>query len=78
MSKTVLIQLTTAGPGTGPFDLYCVDIFGNITGPFETNVPKSELVAGFTSPNACDDIAAVKIISKSTLCNGDDIILSLP
>lgn len=68
MAKTVFIQLTTAGPGTGPFNLYCVDQFGNETGPFETNVTASQLISGFTSTNACDYIESVKVVSLSSIC----------
>ena len=77
MSKTIFIQLTTAGPGTGPFDLYCIDSLGNETGPFETNIPKSQLVSGFISNNACDDIASVKVVSLSSLCD-NYIVIDFP
>lgn len=78
MPKTVLITLTTAGPDTGPFDLYCVDSLGNIIGPpFENNVPKAALVAGYVSilvPDACE---IIRVKSDNLLCT-NYIDLTLP
>lgn len=64
---TVLIQLTIAGSETGPFNLYCVDSLGNQTGPFESNVPKAALVAGYvtTIPADCQ---IVRVKSNSGTC----------
>lgn len=44
---TVTITLTLASAGTGPFDLYS-DVDGFLV-PFETNVPKASLLAGYTT-----------------------------
>ena len=44
---TVLITLTQTGADTGPFDLFS-DLDGYIF-PFATAVPKSSLIAGYTS-----------------------------
>jgi hypothetical protein len=44
---TVLLTLTTAGTDSGPFDLYSSS--DAYTVPFETNISKALLVAGYTS-----------------------------
>ena len=73
MAQTVLLTLTTAGPGTGPFDLY-----SNVDGyaaPFKTNITKSQLVVGYTSilvPNAA---TIIRIKSKGTCTTYVDITL---
>lgn len=73
MAQTVLLTLTTAGPGTGPFDL-----FSNVDGytiAFESNITKAQLVAGYTSilvPNAA---TIIRIKSKGTCTTYVDITL---
>lgn len=67
MAKTVIITLTVAGIDTGPFDIYS-NADGYVS-PFETNIPKALLVAGYTSlivPNAA---TLIKIVSKGTCTN---------
>jgi hypothetical protein len=73
MAQTVLLTLTTAGPGTGPFDLYS-NVDGYTT-PFQTNITKSQLVLGYTSilvPNAA---TIIRIKSKGTCTTYVDITL---
>jgi hypothetical protein len=73
MAQTVLLTLTTAGPGTGPFDLYS-NVDGYTT-PFQTNITKSQLVVGYTSilvPNAA---TIIRIKSKGTCTTYVDITL---
>jgi hypothetical protein len=78
MPKTVLITLTTAGPDTGPFDLYCVDNSGNVIGPpFENNVSKAALVAGYVSILVPDSCERIRVQSDNNLCT-NFIDLTLP
>jgi hypothetical protein len=63
---SALITLTTAGTGTGPFDLY-----SNVNGystPFETNVPKNLLVAGYTSTSVLAGTTIIRVQSTSAGC----------
>lgn len=67
MAKSVLITLTTAGADTGPFDLYSdADSFAI---PFEIGVPKSSLVAGYTSPFVPDSATTIRVASVSSCTN---------
>lgn len=67
MPKSAIITLTVAGLDTGPFDLYS-DVDGFVT-PFETNVPKSSLVAGYTT-NLIPDLATIiRVQSSAFYCN---------
>lgn len=63
---SALITLTTAGTGTGPFDLY-----SNVNGystPFETNVLKNLLVAGYTSTSVLAGTTIIRVQSTSVGC----------
>ena len=63
---SALITLTTAGTGTGPFDLY-----SNANGystPFESNVPKNLLVAGYTSTSVLPGTTIIRVQSTSAGC----------
>ena len=63
---SALITLTTAGTGTGPFDLY-----SNANGystPFESNVPKNLLVAGYTSTSVLPGTTIIRVQSTSVGC----------
>lgn len=77
MPKTVLIKLTTAGPDTGPFDLYCVNSLGNIVGPpFENNVSRALLVAGYVSILVPDTCNIIRVKSDNQICtNFIDLVL---
>ena len=72
---SALITLTTAGTGTGPFDLY-----SNANGystPFESNVPKNLLVAGYTSTSVLPGTTIIRVQSTSAGCpNYVDISLT--
>jgi hypothetical protein len=72
---TVLIQLTTAGADTGPFNLYSnIDGFGI---PFEVGVTKVDLLAGYLSSLVPDLTTTIKVCSTSLYCsNCIDIIIS--
>jgi hypothetical protein len=70
----VTITLTSAGAGTGPFDLYS-DLDGYIV-PFETNVPKSSLVAGYTSTIVPDGTQTIRVESIGICSNYIDINIS--
>jgi hypothetical protein len=66
MAKSAIITLTTAGADTGPFNLLSdVDSYVN---PFETNVAKSSLVAGYTTNLVPDAATIVRVQSSSSLC----------
>jgi hypothetical protein len=73
----VLITLTTAGSDSGPlFDLY-----SNSTGPwikFEDNVPKSALLAGYTSDLVPNGTTSIRVQSEGVCVNYIDIIISTP
>ena len=77
MAQTILLTLTTAGPGTGPFDLYCVSSTGVVTGPFESNVDKSLLLAGYVVNDLPVGCQTVRVKSNSVSCK-NYIDLSLP
>jgi hypothetical protein len=63
---SALITLTTAGTGTGPFDLY--SNVGGYAAPFETNVPKSSLVSGYTSNSVTAGTTIIRVQSTSVGC----------
>jgi hypothetical protein len=77
MSQLVIITLTLAEADSGPFNLYCVSSTGIVTGPFQTNVPKSLLVAGYVVNNLPAGCQKVRVQSNSVLCK-NYIDLSLP
>jgi len=70
----VLITLTVAGADTGPFNLYS-DIDGYIT-PFESSVPKSSLVSGYTSTVVPTGTTIIRVLSQGTCDNYIDIPVS--
>lgn len=70
---TVLITLTTAGIDVGPFDLYS-NLDGYVT-PFETNVSKAALQAGYSSTLVPDYTKTVRVQSKGVCINYTDIVL---
>ena len=70
---TVLITLTIAGSDTGPFDLYS-DVDGFVV-PFETNVPKASLVAGYTSSLVPNGTVVIRVKSDSICTNYIDLII---
>lgn len=69
---SVLITLTSAGTGTGPFDLY-----SNVNGyssPFEIGVSKSALTSGYTSTTVPNGTTIIRVKSVSAQCtNSVDI-----
>lgn len=67
MSQTVLITLTTAGADTGPFDLYSnVDGF---VAPFESNISKASLEAGYLSIYVPDAATTIRVASDNPICD---------
>lgn len=70
----VFLQLTTAGSDSGPFNLYS-DLDG-YTIPFETDVFKSSLEAGY-STDAPDGTQTVKVVSTGACINSTYITLTL-
>lgn len=70
---TVLITLTIAGSDTGPFDLYS-DVDGFVV-PFETNVPKASLIAGYTSSLVPNGAVVIRVTSDSVCTNYIDLII---
>jgi hypothetical protein len=74
---TVFITLTTAGPDSGPFNLYS-DIDGFVT-PFEVGVAKLDLEAGYSSGLVPDFTSVVRVLSTAQYCiNYVDITLGFP
>lgn len=70
---TVLITLSVTGASTGPFNLYT-----NIDGyavPFESNVPKASLVAGYTSILVPTGTTIVKVKSVGACTNGVNLTI---
>lgn len=68
---TALITLTIAGSDTGPFDLY-----SNINGytvPFETNVSKTSLLAGYISALVPNDTGIIRVDSTGACNNFVDL-----
>lgn len=65
MAQTVLITLVIAGTDTGPFDLYS-DIDG-YAAPFEFNISKASLTAGYLSISVPNGATIVRVKSKG-LC----------
>lgn len=72
---TVLILLTTAGAGTGPFNLYS-NVDGYVT-PFETGVAKASLTTppGYTSALVPNGTTTVRVQSTGVCTNYIDIII---
>jgi hypothetical protein len=68
---TVLITLTTAGANTGPFDLY--SDLDNYTIPFATGVPRTSLVAGYSSTVVPDDTTTIRLKSTGNCSSYVDI-----
>lgn len=71
---TVLITLTTAGTSTGPFNLY-----SNVDGytvPFETNVNKGNLVAGYTSTLVPAGATTIQVRSLGVCTNGINLTIT--
>jgi hypothetical protein len=63
---TATITLTTAGTGTGPFDLYS-DFDGYVT-PFETGVDKTSLTSGYTTSLVYNGTTIIRVKSNSVGC----------
>jgi len=76
MSQTVLITLTTAGPNTGPFDVYALDSLPVLI-PIATNVPKASLLAGYIAVIP-DSAVSVLIESTDPFCGFVQITIPLP
>lgn len=75
MAQTVLITLTTAGPATGPFDLYCVN-GSTVTGPFETGISRAALLAGYVSVLVPNNCGTIRVKSDNDDClNYIDLVL---
>lgn len=67
MAQIVLITLTIAGTDTGPFDLYS-DADGYVS-PFEINISKAALTAGYTSSSVPNAATLIKVVSKGLCTN---------
>jgi hypothetical protein len=72
---TVLILLTTAGAGTGPFNLYS-NVDGYVT-PFETGVAKASLTTppGYTSALVPNGTTTVRVQSTGACTNYIDLVI---
>lgn len=72
---TVLITLPIAGPSTGPFSLYS-NVDGYTT-PFEIQVPKPLLVAGYTSVSVPAGTTIIQVRSLGTCTNSINLPINL-
>jgi hypothetical protein len=71
---TVIITLTVAGSDTGPFNLYSnLDGFVN---PFESNVSRVDLLAGYTSILVPDGTTIIRVQSMNICKNYIDLYTS--
>ena len=71
---TVLITLTSLSLDIGPFNLY-----SNLDGfsvPFETNISKATLIAGYLSTLVPDYTGIIKVKSTGVCKNSVDIVIS--
>lgn len=67
MAQSIVITLTIAGTDTGPFDLYSnADAYAF---PFETNISKAALQAGYLSVVVPDAATIIKVKSKGVCTN---------
>lgn len=77
MSKIAVITLTTAGLGTGPFNIYSnVDTY--VT-PIVINITRAQLLAGYTCtvvPNAATILRVKNVITNVVCTNYIDITLT--
>lgn len=67
MAQTFIITLTTAGLDTGPFNLY--SNLDGFTSPFESNVDKADLLAGYLSELVPDGASQIRVKSNNALCS---------
>lgn len=70
---TAIITLTTAGLDTGPFNIY--SNLDNYTTPFEVNVTKASLLAGFSTSAIPTNTLSVRVKSLGVCSNFIDLIL---
>ena len=68
---TVLITLTIAGTDSGPFNLYS-NLDGYVSA-FETSIPKSSLVAGYSSFLVPDSTTTIRVKSVGVCTNYIDL-----
>jgi hypothetical protein len=66
MAISVLIQFTTLGADTGPFNLYTNA--NGFTSAFASGVTKAQLLAGYASVNTPDGTTVVRVKSMSSAC----------
>ena len=78
MALTYQIFLTTAGAGTGPFDLYS-DADGFVT-PFETNLSKALFIPGYTSTTIPDAATIIRVqnVAECQCFGYIDLYIPLP
>jgi len=62
----LIITLTSAGLDSGPFNLF--SNIGDYTTAFEINVPKQDLLDGYTSNIVPDGTTTIKVQSVNSLC----------
>ena len=63
----LIITLTTAGSDTGPFNIFS-DVDG-YTDPFDIDIDKAVLLAGFPTSNVPEGTLGIKVQSVNALCN---------
>jgi hypothetical protein len=77
MAQTVIITVSTIGPSTGPFSLYSINSLGTVSGPFEVNITRAQLLSGFVSLNVPDDCVTIRVISTGVCKTSLDITLTV-
>jgi len=78
MAQTILITLTIAGANTGPFDLYACSGSPLVCSPFpfDTDVQKADLQAGYLSFAVPDSATVIKVKSQG-VCEDSEINLPI-
>lgn len=70
----VVIQLISANPDTGPFDLYSdSDVF---TTPFATGISRSALLAGYGTSAVPANASVIRVTSTGTCQNSVDMYIT--
>lgn len=78
MSQTILITITAPNSNVGPFNLYsCTGSTCSAT-PFEYNLSRATLIAGYTSTLVPDGATSIKINSTGFCDNYIDVVISGP
>jgi len=76
MPQTILITITSPNSNVGPFNLYsCTGSTCSVT-PFEYNLSRATLIAGYTSTLVPDGATSIKINSIGFCDNYIDVVIN--